>query len=121
MGIAIEFNPDLALRNIAEYKSKKRKIEECVPSKLIEGKIYKFLKSGQRNYWLDGEIPLLETKGNQKLSRPIASVIILEAIHFKNKNGLWTKGRYKVVEFFKDDKIKFESYARVGERDARAS
>lgn len=118
MGIAVEFNPDLALRNIKEYKSGKRKIEECIPKNLKAGKIYNFLKSGQRNYWLDGELPLLETKGSQKLSRPIASIIILEATHFNDKKGTWTKGKYKVAEVFNDNEIKFESYARVGERDA---
>ena len=121
MGIAVEFNPDLALRNIREFKRGKRHKEECIPADLKMGKIYNFLKSGQRNYWLDGELPLLETKGNAKLSRPIASIIILESTHFKDENGTWTKGKYKVVEVFKDDEIKFESYARVGERDERMS
>lgn len=118
MGIVVEFNPDLALRNINEYKKRVRKIEECIPEHLTAGRIYKFLKSGQRNYWLDGELPLLETKGNQKLSRPIASIVIMEAVHFKDKKDTWTKGKYKVIEVFKDKDIKFESYARVGERDA---
>lgn len=119
MGIAVEFNPDLALRNIKEYEEGKRRKEECIPINLKAGKIYNFLKSGQRNYWLDGELPLLETKGNAKLSRPIASIIILESTHFKDKDGTWTKGEYKVVEVFNDNEIKFESYARVGERNAR--
>ncbi len=55
MGIAVEFNPDLTPRNYNEHKEGRRKIEECLPEKLGEGKIYDFLKSGQRNYWLDGE------------------------------------------------------------------
>ena len=70
MGIKVEFNPDLALRNISEYKKGNRKIEECIPEILKVGKVYNFLKNDQRNYWLQGEIPLLETKGNEKLSRP---------------------------------------------------
>lgn len=109
MGIQVEFNPDLALRNISEYKVGKRKQEECIPEPLEEGKIYDFLKKGQRNYWFDGEMPLVETKGNQNLSRPLASVIILETTHFLNKNEVWTKGKYKVIEVFKDDKIHFEN------------
>ncbi len=117
MGIAVEFNPDLALRSIYEYKAGRRKIEECLPEKLKVGEIYNFLKSGQRNYWLDGEVPLLETKGNQKLSRPFASIIILEAVHFKENAEIWTKGKHQIVEVFNGDKIEFESYARVGERD----
>lgn len=118
MGISVEFNPDLALRNIKEYKNGNRRKEECIPADLKKGKIYNFLKSGQRNYWLDGELPLLETKGNAKLSRPKASILIQEVTHFKDKIGTWTKGKYKIVEVFNDDEIKFESYARVGKNHA---
>lgn len=111
MGIKIEFNPDLALRDIEEFKKGNRKIEECIPENLEEGKIYDFLKSNQRNYWLDGELPLLETKGNEQLSRPIASIIILEVTHFKENNKSYTKGKYKVIKVLgKDSPIYFESY-----------
>lgn len=116
MGIVVEFNPDLALRNIKEYKVGKRKKEECIPEKLEAGKIYPFLKKDQRNYWLFGEIPLIETKGNQVLSRPIASIQILEATHFCNDDKIYTKGKYKVVEVFKDQDIYFECFDRVGSR-----
>lgn len=116
MGIQVEFNPDLALRNISEYKNGNRKIEECIPENLEVGKIYDFLKKDQRNYWLFGEIPMVETKGNQNLSRPKASVMILEATHFLDNGELFTKGKYKVVEVFKDDKIYFEGMDRVGIR-----
>ena len=116
MGIKVEFNPDLALRNISEFKNGNRKIEECIPDPLEVDKIYSFLKTEQRNYWLHGEIPLLETQGNEVLSRPKASIIILEATHFVKNNISYTKGKYKVVEVFKDDEIYFESYERVGVR-----
>ena len=79
MGIKVEFNPDLALRNISELNNRKK--EECIPENLESGQVHEFLKQGQRNYWLEGEIPLLETKGNEQLSRPIASIIILECTH----------------------------------------
>jgi hypothetical protein len=120
MGIKVEFNPDLALRNISECKSGKRKKDECIPNPLAKGKIYTFLKYGQRNYWLSddpfwgkGQIPLMETIGKGKLSRPIASIKILEATHFLNKGEVWTKGKYKVVEIFKDDKIHFEALKKI--------
>lgn len=116
MGIQVEFNPDLALRNISEYKAGKRKIEECIPDPLEEGKIYNFLKKDQRNYWLHGEIPLVETKGNQNLSRPKASVIIMEATHFLEKGEMYTRGKYKVVEVFKDNKIHFEGMDKINRR-----
>jgi hypothetical protein len=121
MGIKIEFNPDLALRNISEFKSGNRKKEECIPDPLEVGETYYFLKGDQRNYWLMGEIPLLETKGGEVLSRPIASIIILEATHYLEDKKMFTKGKFKVVEVFNDSDIHFESYARVGERNSNAS
>ena len=113
MGIQVEFNPDLALRDIEEFKKGNRKIEECIPEDLAEGQIYNFLKSGQRNYWLQGELPLLETKGNEVLSRPLASIRIIEVTHFIDNDKTFTKGKYKVIEVFDDDEVHFESYARI--------
>ena len=113
MGISVEFNPDLALRNASEFKNGRRKKEECLPEYLREGEIYEFLKEGQRNYWLEGEIPILETKGDQKLLRPLASIIILETVHFMLDGKAYTKGRYKVIEIFNDDRIHFDGFAKI--------
>jgi hypothetical protein len=113
MGIQVEFNPDLALRNIAEFKAGRREESECIPEILETGKQYYFLKKGQRNYWLHGEIPLVETKGDQQLSRPKASIIIKKATHFIKGDEVFTKGIYKVVEVFTDDKIHFEGFDRT--------
>ncbi|NCP76668.1 hypothetical protein GW819_01005 [Candidatus Gracilibacteria bacterium] len=117
MGIQVEFNPDLALRNISEFENGNRKIEECVPENLEVGKVYPFLKNGQRNYWLLGEIPLIETRGNGKLSRPKASIVLLETTHFIENNTICTKGFYRVDEIFKDTEIQFECFDRVGTRN----
>lgn len=120
MGIQVEFNPDLALRDISEFKSGKRKKEECMPEPLKRGKVCSFLKKGQRLYyisdnpiWGKGQIPLMKTKGGERLSRPIASVKILEATHFLDKGAVWTKGKYKVIEVFKDNKIHFEATKKI--------
>ena len=113
MGIQVEYNPDLALRNISEYKNNNRTLEECIPGDLEVGKSYSFLKKGQRNYWLLGEIPLLETKGNQELSLPSASIIITEATHFTKDNEVYTKGIYKVVELFEGEKIHFNGFMKL--------
>lgn len=115
MGIEVEFNPDLALRNISHNKTGSRARQECIPENLKEGEIYDFLKRGQRNYWLQGEIPLLETEGYQRLSRPIAAITILECTHFVRDKEVWTKGKYQVEEVFDpdDETIHFESYKRV--------
>ncbi len=114
MSIVAEYNPDLALRNISEFKNKNRNIDECIPENIKTGEIYNFLKGGQRHYWLLGEIPLLETKGNQQLSRPKASIMILEATHFLgDDNMVYTKGKYKVIEVFNDDKIHFEGLEKI--------
>ena len=122
MGIQVEFNPDLALRRKDRFPG--RLDEECIPEPLEVGRRYNFLKRGQRNYWLEGEVPLLETRGNQRLSRPLAAIRIIEATHFVRKDPgqkhpqpeVWTKGIYEVVEVFdpSDPTIHFECYARVG-------
>lgn len=121
MGIEIEFNPDLALRNKKDFPN--RLDAGLLPEIIEEGKVYYFLKKGQRNYWLEGEIPLLETKGNGRLSRPLASIVILEATHFlrdfysdddihTKKGEVWTKGKYEVIKMANEGEILFESYAR---------
>ncbi|HCU71185.1 MAG TPA: hypothetical protein DIC35_05555 [Candidatus Moranbacteria bacterium] len=118
MGIKVEFNPDLALRDISEYKAGRRKLEECVPEKLEAGKEYAFLKSGQRLYylsdskfWGEGQIPFMKTQGNEKLSRPIASIKIVEATHFLENGEVCTKGKYLVKKVFdeSDTQIHFEA------------
>lgn len=113
MGIKVEFNPDLALRNITEFKKGRRKKEECLPENIKKGKIYNFLKKEQRIYCLTEEVPLVETQGQQILSRPRASVIILEAVHFIDKGEVWTRGKYKIKDVFNDDKIHFEGCSRI--------
>jgi len=96
MGIQVEFNPDLALRNRSHFLSGKRSLEECLPEMLREGEVHSFLKEGQRCYYLLEPIPLLETQGNQQLSRPLAAVTILEAIHFLKEGRVYTRGTYRI-------------------------
>lgn len=114
MWIQVEFNPDLALRDISFYNSWERKIQECIPEKLEIWGIYDFLKSWQRNYYLlfDEPVPLLKTQGNQKLSRPIAAIQILYATHFCENGQMYTKWQYKVLDIFnsEDKNIYFEWY-----------
>lgn len=115
MGIQSEFNPDLALRNILEFVNGRRKREECVPKPLEVGIVYDFLKKGQRDYWLLGEVPLVETQGGQQLSRPLASIVILEPTHFVDNGEVWTRGKYKVIDVFdlNDPRAHFEGMQRI--------
>lgn len=113
MGILVEFNPDLALRDFRECEEGRRRAEECIPKDLHEGETYRFLKSGHRNYYFLGEIPLVQTKGEGVLSKPLASVAMLEATHFMKDEKPYTKGMYRVVEVFHDDKIHFNGLERV--------
>ena len=39
MEIQVEFNPDLASRNISHFKEGNRLAEECIPENLESGKI----------------------------------------------------------------------------------
>ena len=112
MGIKVEFNPNLCLR---AFGTEEREKEECLPERLEAGRLYRFLKKGQRNYWLEGEIPLMETRGNEQLSRPLASIRIIEAAHFFQDKQVYTRGVYEVLEVFdeSDTEVKFESYKRV--------
>jgi hypothetical protein len=122
MGIPIEFCPDLALRDYSEFEKGRRKEPECIPKVLEIGKVYDFLKKGQRLYWFSedpfwskGELPLCRTEGNAELGRPIASVKMVEATHLIDNEEVWTKGKYKVIEVFAvdDPKINFEACKRV--------
>jgi len=122
MGIAVEFNPDLALRDYSEFEKGNRKETECLPKNLEAGKVYEFLKKGHRIFWLTdsafwhhGEMALCKTEGGERLSRPVASIKMLEVTHFLENGETMTKGKYKVIEVFNpDDKtIHFESCRRV--------
>lgn len=113
MGILVEYCPDLALRDVLEYKEGRREREECLPELLEEGSEYSFLKKGQKNYWLLGEIPLRETKGGGVLSKPKASVIIKESTHFIKGEEIWTRGQYVVVKIITEDKIYFDGYEKI--------
>ncbi len=116
MGIKIEFNPELALRDYTEFRAGRRKESECIPEKLETNKVYEFTKEEQRNFWMLGEIPLIETKGGGVISRPIATVQMMEVVHFLEKNVVYTKGKYKVIEIFHDDKVHFEGTDKIGTR-----
>ncbi|MDO8444004.1 MAG: hypothetical protein Q7S80_00670 [bacterium] len=118
MGIPIEFNPDLALRNIAEFKSGKRKKEECVPDNLEVGQEYDFFKKEQRCYWLTGAVPLIETSSvGGTFSSPLASIRIMEATHFLEDGVVCTKGKYKILKLIDKDegrKLPYDFFQRNG-------
>ena len=42
MGIQVEFNPDLALKNISNFEEGTRKEEECIPKNLNVGELIIF-------------------------------------------------------------------------------
>lgn len=114
MGIQVEYNPDLALRNRSEYVDGKRGIYECIPERLEAGLGCNFDKRGQRLYWLLGELPLHETDGKGNLSRPLASIVIKEATHYMKGDEIWTKGYFEVVEVFDSTncRVEFEAWNR---------
>ena len=112
MGIVAEYCPDLALR---EFGTEGKSEDECLPEKLDVGKRCGFLKLGQKHYWFFGEIPLRETKGGGVLSRPMASVKIIEATHFLKDGSIWTKGIFEVVEVYdlNDGVIHFDGLEKI--------
>jgi hypothetical protein len=110
MGIAVEFNPELALRSQTAYESGARCETECLPVQLQEGQEYRFAKRGQRNFYLQGAVPLRETADNEAVSRPLASITIVEATHVLRDGEPWTIGRYRVDAVFTDDGPHFEGF-----------
>ncbi len=112
MGIVVEYCPDLALR---KFGTEGRGINECLPEKLEVGKRYGFLKLGQKHYWFFGEIPLRETKGGGVLSKTLASVKIIEAMHFLKDGDVWTKGGFEVVEVYdlNDRLVHFDGLEKI--------
>jgi len=112
MSITAEYCPELCLR---EFKSFNRESEECVPERLEVNQSYPFLKKGQRHFWLNGEVALRKTQGNEQLSRPIASIIILESTHFIKNQEVWTRGIFKVTEIYNPDDptIHFETTDKI--------
>ncbi len=112
MGIKVEFNPDLALRSIAEFKAGRRKEEECIPEILEAGKSYAFLKSDQRLYNIGGKTPLLRTEGNEVLSEPLATVRILEVTHAIIDGKVFTRGTYRVDTVFDTGWVGFGGYGK---------
>jgi len=105
MSIKMQFAPDLVLRSFSEYEKNKKKQDECFPQELEEGLVYKFLKNGQRAYWLEGEQPLLEKSEDGVVSAPKASVIILEVTHFFSEGKVFSRGLYKVVKCLKEGEV----------------
>ncbi len=108
----LEFNPVLALRNHDEYQSGRRKVEECFPESPETGKIYPFLKHGQRSFWMSGEVPVVETNGKE-ISRPLGSVQILETTQFLDNGQINTRGLYKFVEIFSDKDVHFDALEKI--------
>jgi hypothetical protein len=110
MGIRVEFNPDLCLRDIGEFDANRRLLEECLPREMAQGVVYDFLKAEQRLYWLHGELPLRETRGGEQLSRPRASVQILEVTYFIDKGQIFTRGKYRIEKILNEDDNYFDGY-----------
>jgi len=113
MGIQSISNFVLALRNYEEARSCRRSLDECIPERLVSGESYNFRKKGQRLFLMTEEIPLVETLGNQHISRPLASIRMIEVTHFVDNFEVWTRGRYLVIETFNDDKTHFDGVTRI--------
>lgn len=112
MGIQVEFNPELCLRH---YKTEGRMAKECLPEKLKVGERHQFLKRNHRYYWLGGEIPLRETSGDGKVSRPLASIRIKKFTLYATGQ---TGGVYEIMEVYNPEnpQIHFEGLEKISEK-----
>lgn len=95
MSLNISYCKLLALR---AHNTPGRRPEECLPSPLEPGKFYSFDKSEQRVFDIKRPIPLHETKGGEKLGRPIALIEIIEPTHYERGGQIWTRGTYRVKQ-----------------------
>jgi hypothetical protein len=88
-----------------------------VPEKLKVGKVYNFLKREQRIYWFYGEVSLIKTttKGGS-FSQPVANVEFVEVTHFMQGGEVWTKGKYKVLEVFAEEKTEFVKGCKIAKK-----
>ncbi|MEK6824894.1 MAG: hypothetical protein AABX12_05155 [Nanoarchaeota archaeon] len=96
MGVLIEFNWVLALRPNNDSNRRVRDISELLPSELVSGKLYSFRKSGFRIYPLDQTMALCETQGSNRLSDPLAFVMVREYTHKREGGKDVTEGKYLV-------------------------
>jgi hypothetical protein len=94
MGIKVEFNPDLCLR---EFGTEGRDLAECVPPVMTTGTFFQFLKEGQRCFWFEGPVDLRITKGNGNFGDPIAQVRIINASHHIRDGKVWTEGLARIL------------------------
>ena len=60
-------------------------------------------------------MPLIETRGNNQLSKPVASIKITEVTHFLIDGEPYSKGRYEVIDTFdpKENKVHFNGFSRI--------
>lgn len=112
MGIKVEFNPDLALRSIEEFKAGRRAEDECVPESLEVGKSYRFRKLGQRLYHIGGKTPLLLTEGEERCTEPLAAVRITEVSHILEGDTVFTVGTYSVDRVLTNGWVDFGGYGK---------
>lgn len=96
MGVLAEFNWVLALRTNNDSNRRTRDIAELLPLELIHGKIYSFKKNGFRIYPLDQSMALCETLGGNRLSDPLAMVMVREYTHRRESGQDVTEGKYMI-------------------------
>ena len=95
MRMKIKYDSNLCLRR---HGTPDRSFMENLPKDLVMNRTYYFLKTGKREFFIEGKIPLRETDGNGNLSRPLANVRIPEYTHFLKDGEVYTRGEYVILE-----------------------
>lgn len=73
MGISVEYNDVLALRESGDTERTER---ETIPVNIQEGVVYTYQKDGYRIFPIGKVIPLVVTQGRQQFTRVAALVVI---------------------------------------------
>lgn len=98
MGVPVEFNAVLALRDAAESINEQRHVDEYLPDHPKVGQEYGFRKCGQRIYQLGVPLSLLTTAGDNKTMQKVGTAVIIEARHIMEEDHVLTIGRYRILK-----------------------
>jgi hypothetical protein len=103
MELTPTFESELALWNIREFVTDKKKFDECIPENFKEGREYNFLLEGQKFFGLFAKFPLVEIGGNSNgMNNTRALINIIEVTHFLDNGKLFTKGKYRILRVVSD-------------------
>jgi hypothetical protein len=93
------YNPDLALY---PPETPHKALGELLPSALVPGQSYSFIKAGHRNYLPEVPVTLLEIRKDEVLFDMKAQVYVTDSRFEMHEGKAYTAGTYVVRELLND-------------------